>query len=601
MYKFLKVEGIDNVNTPLFETLQEQKAWFTSKVQVIIDDIFPPYYTNVISVSSDELDFSSDINYVELVFNGKSYYYFIESTSYVNEDVIDITLRMDTIQTYMFDIEYTNARLRRRTIKRWNSDGTINRDYIRENFGNDVFIDKTYRDYTLEKQFDGFNGWIIGKMIKETWTITDNTVVDATFASDNQLLYNDGSKIVILPAMVFNTENRNLSNVKIDWITSTGEEKRETWNFIQTLDYIHKLQEEPNLVDLYYLPHQVFRGIAFRYDEETNTIQIYYNPSQFTFKNDIEGYRFLTTKQFESSKEAKLINLDFEQNTLTPRNFNYKFCPQLIDENYLNVMYGERMAQTTYPLSKMLSTTLYGRGSCDVLSGYRNYWLVENLNDYDKYLTLKTINTKESYIMVNDIWKQYIANNKGSVFIGNTLAMLKSGFDAWTFKTYKTPKGAPKRIFKAKGGLTSYGTKFKDTLLDNDMHSTIENNINKIFAPETLTQGNEFSNDVLSNNMQEILIIREVSNIEYVATIYESIGYRVDTFVIGNPIHQDRTYYNYVECEDMDIRLTCLSVENALDDIKERYNQGIRYFNMTAMTSVGLQLGDICVYDNIEL
>ena len=57
MYKFLKVEGIDNVNTPLFETLQEQKAWFTSKVQVIIDDIFPPYYTNVISVSSDELDY----------------------------------------------------------------------------------------------------------------------------------------------------------------------------------------------------------------------------------------------------------------------------------------------------------------------------------------------------------------------------------------------------------------------------------------------------------------------------------------------------------------------------------------------------------------
>lgn len=593
MYKFLKVEGIDNVNTPLFETLQEQKSWFNTKAQVIIDDIFPPYYTNVISVSSDELDFKSDVNYVELIFNNKSYYYFIESTAYVNEDVIDITLRMDTIQTYMFDIEYTNARIKRRTIKRWNEDGTINRNYIRENLGNDIMVDTLYRDYSLEEQIQGFNGWIVGKMIKETWGISDTTVVDARFANNNQKLYSDGSKLVILPALIFNTIGLNLSNVSIVFKKS-GDNDTETWTMKQALDYIHKLQEEPNLVDLYYLPFNPFKNITFTRSD--NAITITYDEDEFKIKTDIDGYRFLTTKQFELTREGKLIDLGFRKNIHNATYFDYKYCPQLIDENYIELLYGERISQTTYPLSKLSKSTLYGRSNCDVLTGFRNYWLVENLEDFDKYITLKAISTKESYIMVNDVWKQYVANNKGSLYIGNTLAMARTAIGVGSAFASKGQK-----LYTQTGKITKKGQRVLDTTIDNELMNNIQNNVNKMFAPETLTQGNEFSNDVLANSMQEIVIVREVSNIDYVAKIYESIGYKVDEFIIGSPISQDRKYYNYIECDDMDIRLTCLSIENALDDIKERYNQGIRYFNMDAMSSVNLKLGDICVYDNIEL
>lgn len=593
MYKFLKVEGIDNVNTPLFETLQEQKAWFTSKVQVIIDDIFPPYYTNVISVSSDELDFSSDINYVELVFNGKSYYYFIESTSYVNEDVIDITLRMDTIQTYMFDIEYTNARIKRRTIKRWNEDGTINRNYIRENLGNDIMVDTLYRDYSLEEQIQGFNGWIVGKMIKETWGVSDTTVVDARFAKNNQKLYSDGSKLVILPALIFNTIGLNLSNVSIVFKKS-GNDDTETWTMKQALDYIHKLQEEPNLVDLYYLPFNPFKNITFTRSD--NAITITYDEDEFKIKTDIDGYRFLTTKQFELTSEGKLIDLGFRKNINTATYFDYKYCPQLIDENYIELLYGERISQTTYPLSKLSKSTLYGRSNCDVLTGFRNYWLVENLEDFDKYITLKAISTKESYIMINDVWKQYVANNKGSLYIGNTLAMARTAIGVSSAFASKGQK-----LYTQTGKITKKGQRVLDTTIDNELMNNIQNNVNKMFAPETLTQGNEFSNDVLANSMQEIVIVREVSNIDYVAKTYESIGYKVDEFVIGSPIFNDRKYYNYVECDEMDIRLTCLSIENALDDIKNRYYNGIRYYNLQPLLNELTKLGEICVYDNVEL
>ena len=592
MYKFLKVEGIDNVNTPLFETLQEQKSWFNSKAQVIIDDIFPPYYTNVISVSSDELDFKSDVNYVELIFNNKSYYYFIESTAYVNEDVIDITLRMDTIQTYMFDIEYTNARVRRKTIKRWNSDGTINRDYIRENFGNNIMIDKAYNDYATPLYDNGFSGWIVGKMVKDNiFGIAKPSVLKI-----NNKKYNDGCTICLLPALMFNSNIRDFTGVNIEYYKN-GTQQGTVSNETMTLQALHELQEDPNMIDIYYVPRQVFKNIQFIYISSTHTIQIHYN-DDFDLKVSTLGtYSYLTTNNAEILSNTHIIDFNFFKNESEYAFFSYMFCPQLLDENYVECLYGERITTTSYPLSKMTNTKLYCKNTNDILTGYRNYWLVENVDDNDKYLTLKTIATKETYPMINDYWKQYVANNKGSIVIGSSVAMLKSAVDV---STAFASRG--KKLFtKTTGRITKKGQRVIDAVSDNDLMDTIQENINKQFAPETLTQGNEVTNDVLSNALNEISIIREVSNIDYVATIYESIGYRVDEFIVGSPISQDRKYYNYVECDDMDIRLTCLSIENALDDIKDRYNQGIRYFNMDAMSSVNLKLGDICVYDNIEL
>lgn len=138
MIKLCYVEGINEVDTPWFDTKDEQSAFFDNLVRWSDEDsYYPPYFMNTIRLSSDDISFNSSrtkVNYCILDYEDKRYYYFIDSINYVTDELVEITIEMDTIQTYLFDMKVINAVISRMPINRWGDDGIhINRDYVREN------------------------------------------------------------------------------------------------------------------------------------------------------------------------------------------------------------------------------------------------------------------------------------------------------------------------------------------------------------------------------------------------------------------------------------------------------------------------------------
>ena len=125
--------------------------------------------------------------------------------------------------------------------------------------------------------------------------------------------------------------------------------------------------------------------------------------------------------------------------------------------------------------------------------------------------------------------------------------------------------------------------------------------LNKMFTPDTVTQGNTYSSDVMNNSLSVISTLNVVSNIEDVAKIYESKGYAVDEIITNSPLDNlTRYYYNYFEIDDLDITGDILIPFDHLDNIKERWSSGIRLYTMKHLPS-NMEIGDVCKYDNVEL
>nr|DAI80657.1 MAG TPA: Major tail protein [Caudoviricetes sp.] len=157
------VKGINEVDTPYFSDKNEQTAFF-DKTIVWRDEesYYPPYFMNTIRLSSEDIPFnnaSKKVNYCFLDYEGKRYYYFIDSIDYVTDDLVEITIEMDTIQTYWYDILVTKPTISRMAINRWGDGGNaINRNYIRENLSTGNMIKR------LKEEFKGTSDklkWIV--------------------------------------------------------------------------------------------------------------------------------------------------------------------------------------------------------------------------------------------------------------------------------------------------------------------------------------------------------------------------------------------------------------------------------------------------------
>ena len=115
------VNGISKIDTPYFSNESEQRAYFESNKFCEIDDSFcPSFFRNEIQVSSDDLVLSDKVNYLSLYYDGKYYYYFIDDIMYINEGLIRLSLELDTIQTFMFQININSGSIERKFINRFN-------------------------------------------------------------------------------------------------------------------------------------------------------------------------------------------------------------------------------------------------------------------------------------------------------------------------------------------------------------------------------------------------------------------------------------------------------------------------------------------------
>lgn len=157
------VKGINEVDTPYFNDKDEQTAFFNKTiVWKDYESYYPPYFMNTIRLSSEDIPFnnpSKKVNYCLLDYEGKRYYYFIDSIDYVTDDLVEITIEMDTIQTYWYDVLVSKPTISRMAINRWGDDGqAINRNYIRENLSTGNMIKR------LKEEFKGTSDklkWIV--------------------------------------------------------------------------------------------------------------------------------------------------------------------------------------------------------------------------------------------------------------------------------------------------------------------------------------------------------------------------------------------------------------------------------------------------------
>lgn len=124
--------------------------------------------------------------------------------------------------------------------------------------------------------------------------------------------------------------------------------------------------------------------------------------------------------------------------------------------------------------------------------------------------------------------------------------------------------------------------------------------VNKFNAPDSVKQGNNATGDLLSKGLDVIYYVDMVTNIEEIAKAYETIGYKVDRIVNGSPISNNRQLYNYVQCSEIELDITMLSSDSIINDLSDRFLNGLRLWNVDEMKINNLNLGDVCVYDNME-
>lgn len=582
MITLMYIVGISRTDTPIFNNVISQQEWFNTNAENVrkVDTIFPPYHTNRIRLSDDDINFDSTYNYLILTFRNVNYYYFIKDFNYVNEGLIDIDIEMDTIQTFIFNIIYHNARINRRTIKRY-TDKTrtrINRNYIRENYSNNIFKNNKYINYT--KDFTDkyhFNGFIFIHYTDEA--IGDFTAPSTVYDIDNNILYNSNNRVKMLPSSIFTYIPTGRMDYKIKYYTNNGTVEEKSITDRQIAHAINKYSFDNTVYKITYIPNNPFIDCLFSLTNNTLTMDFTpNNRNKFEYEvvvgNDELSFKVL---YYANKSFYKDEDLGFHDHAILGEPFDKQYIPQLIDENYIKVYFGEYSDYTEAPISKYETSEIRLMTKYDIYNGYRFYWFLSILDDEDYYNTKICIDNEISINLYNDYFKQYMSGNSGSMLINTSISAIVSA-------------------------LTSNPSLLMSSVLDDTTKVA-----NAIIKPNTIKNLGNLSSSIVSKNSDMIYKTEMCTNIDTVATIYESIGYLVDEYVIGSPIFNDRQIYNYVQCKEIDLSLVnTISSGEIIDDIHKRFIDGLRFWNTETMKTLRdnahpIDLGDVCIYDNVEV
>ena len=443
MIKLYYVRGITRTDTPYFNTLVEQENYFNEKLIGSIDAIYPPHYQNTIQFSNEDLDFNTQCNYISLDFNGKTYYYFIDDMEYLAEDLIRVIITMDTFQTFMFNIDYHNAVIERETIKRWNSDGTINRKYIREKLGTDIMERIEYKNISEEEEADLY--YLVGYYVDSDKNYDEDDFGD-DFKLTTTLTYNnkyimDGSTLVIIPMILTPTIINNKSiyfkfDVSYDNFDTNTTSTVSYGGMVNNIN--SNIKSNPSfysLCVLRQLPLPIDYSIEETEDKTLYTFRWHQGIkwSGSTPNNSYYLYGITLNGTYNTFVRKKIYEFMYSRpNRVIDKlpNFNYTYIPQLIDENYYSFEFGERMQTTTFPLCKLTRPILTLCRYVDLFTTSRMYWITDKLEYYnediydDKYLTMILNESKEFTLLINDAWRNYLANNVGTLSIGSIMKLI---------------------------------------------------------------------------------------------------------------------------------------------------------------------------------
>lgn len=632
------VNGINRIDTPYFSSLSEQSTWFSNKVVCSIETTFyPPHYQNKIRCSIDDIDFTDSCNYLYFTFRNKTYYYFIDDITYINENLIELDITMDYIQTYMFNINVNNGIIERKCINRWvrfavpghSPIWSINRGYIRENVGNNDFIYNNGNVITPDY-------WVVIKFSKI------NTYWHEEFNMSS--VVNVKSNEITSPfAYCFIPLNPNIDTIILNNVSYS---KLEVYGGISQI--IKQWSLSPNCIDMYVVPYNPIpnyasiSGTVLTLNPDYEFIEDTYESSQ---KNYIRSYLEIIPCEYlvvdnqrigvssEQNIEFQIkdieINFDFQRNTDKNVLFQSIYEPCLLDDNYTRLIFGSNNASISIPLYEQVKNTTTCYYGIDFSTGARIYGSIPTKNtviSFDYWSNYTIDNNILGLEMGNNAWNDYVANNRNRwVSAGfSTLSNIAEQFISIATNNYglyseissmlANPRSYTKKKKLLKAGigrsieskrteeelniLKGFGNTGTFAPLINQYLE--EDNIKHI--PNTLKQSGGAIAPILSYSTEIYYCIQQVTNYEQSAKYFQRNGYLVNDYInnVNNLFSyiQNRYYFNVLKMAKCELVLTdAISDSETIENIKDRLFDGLRLWNISNQEVV---MGDF-TSDNVEL
>lgn len=466
MIELYHIININEVDTPYFKSKKEQEYYFSqSRTYKDTDAYYPPYYFNTIKLSTDDFILNQEeINYCCITFEGRRYYYFVNDIQYINETLFSISLEMDTIQTYMFDMRVTSPTITRMPIDRY-VDGKINRDYIRENLstGN---LKKVFKENISKDKLS----WLI---IYCSDVIDDLTLQDLSTINSDLSVSTYQGKIVYEDAIQAETKSINMSGGVIyalpisEEILNTGvyviSIKGITYACLSVQDTIEYFASNTNVSKIVYVPYNLFTDIEYGYSSDNKDLPcITVNPQRYSLAlystgaigTSISYYHFISIYKnynrglaivfpdihnlgvasiiqsyFKTRNEG--LHIQAKHNEITLDNiienkskgvaYSSNYIPCMIDETYIRYNIGDTSNSTIVPLyynntntfeyemiSSILGTMIYTSWFDGLLKDFGDAFI-------DTYNTLLANTNAMELSLYTDPWKQYQVSHRGSI------------------------------------------------------------------------------------------------------------------------------------------------------------------------------------------
>lgn len=441
LINFYYIKGISKSDTLYFANKTAQQSFFANHVKKTIDTTYyPPHYLNTIRLEVSDVGLDSEVNYLSFTYSDRVYYYFIKGIGYVNEDVYEIYIEMDTIQTYYFDITVDSCHIDRKFIDRYDSAGYINRDYIRENVSNTSMLMQKQVIYEqgIEDNRTKLN-WFVIRTAKEEGNVCVR--YPRIYDADKTDRYYSSYCYYFVP-YVDSCDTYTLSEKD-----STAGSKIGATNIVMEM-----MSRDADVVDIQFVPWNVLENIVDSYTITDNVLTVIIKAG-YGFKTVQISTQYAETNVLcldrwgnptavfmDCVTKTVSIDLQFAKNTKYSQDFKTSYVPALMDNNYMLITFGEGTTDVcsidlygciasfmtlTYQYSPLMVRRYYINAT--MLSGYtytkfsmKSYIVLCNIVNYDvindTYNTWKSQNT---FTGLNAAVSDYVSYIKTHQFFGN--------------------------------------------------------------------------------------------------------------------------------------------------------------------------------------
>lgn len=653
---FCYVDGISTENTPHFATLAAQRQFFESKIVATLEDgFYVPHYQDMLTISNSDLNFNTKVNYVAILFSGKYYYYFIDSVAYVSETDIEVSISLDTVQTFLFDIIVHDSIIERRFINRWvynplYQDYSINRNYIQENLSDSNFLPYKYNyDENL------FEGQAMAVAIK---TRIAGAEGDTRFSSvktytidlgaNMRVTYQDFASISFYP--IVTDEDNALIPISYQGDASFG--------YINSLWAIEAAAVAETTYAIHYFPFNPLPDVEIVNDVWSFPNDPYvptYEPAYYGLYNSKKVIQNFTYKHSEYDYDSdhteisniKSVNIEhtwkiadkgrplydnkgvmFRRNTSIAEPYSTCYMTQMLDANYMSLQFGEGQNMASLNLFRIDVTYVSLLYAGDLISGNRYYAIVPdgqsafyfNLDNYTvcdpiAYTTLGvdrygewarnnayTVGMAGVKVAIETVGASVLAAFKVGSAQNKIGAILKdkSSYDKrHKIPTLKKRFAAKIRDLKDEQALAGLKGGVDAASGASGILGTITTQANLSKAPNSIKSFGTAGANMLAGGVP-VYYVNYVNDFDQVAYYYHQYGFLVNkpfkTVAYSNPFNElvSRYYFDYYKFQYVDIDLRVMCTSDMIADLVERLESGIRVWY--------IDHGDMCdyQYDNVE-